>query len=1134
MKRIVIATATLLLPLLTFALIPLLWPTARAADDALDERQIYIVALEAAPLALYGGQLGDFAATSPEVLGRAKLNVASPGAIAYQTYLASEQDRFLAAAAGVTGRSLNPIYHYQITFNGLALELTPAEAERLAAQTDAAQIVLSAAAQPLSDAGPRFIGAPPVWDGGATGNPNEGEGMVVGIFDTGIDYGHPSFADVGPIDGHDHVNPRGQFYGYCLQTNPALCNDKLIGIYDFSGDGVTPTDWRVDHGTFVAHIAAGNYMTHTIAAPLGSEILNVSGTAPHANIISYDVCAANACYSHMILAAAEQAAIDQVDVMNYSIGHIPYSPWLNPITQSFLGLRAAGVFVAAAAGNDGPAPATINQGADAPWLLSVGMSTVDRSMATWVENMSGGDTTPPADMRGEAISPAYGPAPIVHARDYDGISPGGTGDGECRTPFPANTFSNVDGSGMPAIVVCENGGVGGVAKSDNVLAGDAGGIVLGRPSQLQYGGLFGYSLPGMRLQADDFAALGVWLASGSGHTATISGSSRSYDVENGDHVISDSSRGPNPSEPDVMRPDVMAPGFFVISALEPSIYGFGTGTSFSSPYAAGAALLIQHEHPDWSVAQIQSAIMSTAVYTAATKEDWLTPADPFDMGSGRVYVANAINAGLLFDESAANFQLADPSRNGDPASLNIASLTQNNCVRNCAWARTVTNALTTSGSWTAHIEAPAGITITVSPISFTLAPGASQTFTVSVDATNGMEGSWAYGRLIWTESSDNAPDQHLPLAVRPAGEDLPDSVNLDIRRNQGSATLQNLVTGDVSTFTLAVQGLTQSVQTEIVLAPDPTPNDPFDNYNDGTTTFFTVTVPAGSTAFIAEIIASESTDIDIYVGLDDGDGLPIAGELACSSTQTSWVEACRLAEPTAGTYWVLLQSFAGSGNIDDAVQIATVVLPAGDNGLLVPSGPASLTAGVPFSLGLQWDLTASPGELWYGRLLLGDGSEPDGVAAIWLNLVRYPDAVSKTANETNVGIGDTVSFTIAIEPNVRWRDLTYTVTDTLPLGLQFVNGTVTNGATTAGHTLTWQGNLPAGDGLGTLIQYQAEVTRDVCLFGVDTLLLTNNVWHEVDDPVSQLMLTGTTVTVDNLNSGCTMVFHRFLPVLRGR
>ena len=1125
MRRIWAVLGTIMLPLLVLAGALRLAPPGQALAVG---SQIYVVGLADLPLALYDGGLPGLPATGPEYLGQRRLALEAPAAGAYKGFLAAQQDRFLADGAQLLGRALAPERQYQVVFNGLALALSAAEAELLATLPGVAQISPAIAYRPLSDAAPRFVGAPAIWDGSATGGAgNLGEGQLLAVVDTGIDYAHEAFADIGPVDGHDHDNPRGQLYGYCQTTNPALCNDKLIGLYDFSGDGITPTDFRMDHGSFVAHIAAGNFVTYSYPLLNATEVMTLSGVAPHANLISYDACAGEACWSHMIVAALEQAALDQVDVLNYSIGGTPIDPWRSPVTQAFLGVRAAGIFVAAAAGNRGPAAATIEAGADALWLLTVGLATHDRSYANYVTGMSGGDSTPPAAIRGEGISAGYGPAPIVHARDYDGIPPSSSSDGQCRDPFPAGTFSNINGSGIPAIVMCEDGGVAGGVKSDNILAGGAGGIVVSRPSLLMYGGLFDYSLPGMRIQSDEAAALRGWLASGSGHTATISGSSLAYHMENGDHLISFSSRGPNPTAPSVIRPDVIAPGWIAVSAEEGGSYALGSGTSFASPVAAGAAALIGAERPDWTVAEIQSAIVATAIYTHATKEDWTTPADPFDAGAGRVYVADAINAGLLFDESASNFALADPARNGQPAQLNLASLAQANCVTSCQWVRTVRNALPVTGSWTVAIQAPAGISLTVTPASFSLAPGAQQTFTVTATIAGAPEGVWGFGRLLWHEAGGGAPATGLPLAVRPAGDNLPQRIALDVRRDQGEASYSDLILGDNPTLTVELLGPALAEQQLLGLGVDPTPSDPYDNLNDGTTTFFTVTVPAGSSGLVAELLSSQSPDIDLYVGLDGGDGLPEAGELLCSSSLSSWVELCRLAEPGAGTYWVLLQNFGGSGNLTDTVTVATAVIPVTGNGELLVNGPAATVGGVPFALDLRWDLTATAGEVRYGRLQLsGDNAD----ASIWLDLKRAADDVAETTVAA-AELGDTVPFTLTIQPNLRWQDLHYVLSDTLPFGLQLISGTISGGGQPWGNGLTWTGDLAAGSESGAMISYQALVTWNVCLYHQDEVALATDLWHRVDDGAPPSRQGNASLLVVNLDEACSQVTFQFLPAV---
>ncbi len=59
---------------------------------------------------------------------------------------------------------------------------------------------------PLTDQGPSWMNADDIWAGLGGMSGTYGEGVVVGIIDTGIDPTNPSFAAVGG-DGHIHTNP---------------------------------------------------------------------------------------------------------------------------------------------------------------------------------------------------------------------------------------------------------------------------------------------------------------------------------------------------------------------------------------------------------------------------------------------------------------------------------------------------------------------------------------------------------------------------------------------------------------------------------------------------------------------------------------------------------------------------------------------------------------------------------------------------------------------------------------------------------------------------------------------------------------------------------------------------------------
>jgi hypothetical protein len=374
--------------------------------------------------------------------------------------------------------------------------------------------------------------------------------------------------------------------------------------------------------------------------------------------------------------------------------------------------------------------------------------------------MSGGASAPPARIEGKSVTAGHGPAPIVYAGDY--------GDPLCGTPFPQCTWTNDE------IVICDRGVNPRVEKAENVAAGGAGGFVLANEEASGDSTVAdAYAIPGLNISHADGVTLKAWVATGSGHTATITGTQFDVDPANGDVMAAFSSRGANPSVPDVIKPDVTAPGVDILAAFNmtdptaPPEYNVISGTSMSSPHAAGAAALVRAAHPHWTPDEVRSALMTTGLTLGIRKHDASTPADPFDMGGGRIDLSRAALAGLILDETPDRYEEENPAFGGEPNRLNIPSMAEDFCVDRCSWERTLTNALTQATTWTAAVSAPDGMAIQVEPSSFTLAGGESLTISVTVDVTGLPAGAWQFARLHLVEEEGLAPDASLPIAVIP-------------------------------------------------------------------------------------------------------------------------------------------------------------------------------------------------------------------------------------------------------------------------------------------------------------------------------------------------------------------------------
>lgn len=116
----------------------------------------------------------------------------------------------------------------------------------------------------------------------------------------------------------------------------------------------------------------------------------------------------------------------------------------------------------------------------------------------------------------------------------------------------------------------------------------------------------------------------------------------------------------------MIAPSIAAPGVSIFAAYaddqsdafkenpDPSDYGFLSGTSMASPHVAGALTLLASIHPEWTPAEVQSALMLTADQDTF-KEDGVTPSDFFDMGAGYANVEAAAKTGLVMDETYVNY-----------------------------------------------------------------------------------------------------------------------------------------------------------------------------------------------------------------------------------------------------------------------------------------------------------------------------------------------------------------------------------------------------------------------------------------------------------------------------------------------
>lgn len=170
----------------------------------------YIVKFGETGVLHYAGDVPGMRATRPQANGLRKLDAKSPASIAYRDYLRQIRETRMVEISAAISRPIDADHDYDIMFHGV-VDLTAAEAQRLRSVPGVVSVEPGGTYELDTDAGPAWIGAPSVWNGSAVpgGYSVRGEGVVVGIIDSGSNADHPSFANnINPTCGFTEVSPK--------------------------------------------------------------------------------------------------------------------------------------------------------------------------------------------------------------------------------------------------------------------------------------------------------------------------------------------------------------------------------------------------------------------------------------------------------------------------------------------------------------------------------------------------------------------------------------------------------------------------------------------------------------------------------------------------------------------------------------------------------------------------------------------------------------------------------------------------------------------------------------------------------------------------------------------------------------
>lgn len=469
-----------------------------------------------------------------------------------------------------------------------------------------------------------WIGAPAVW-----ASVGKGEGVSIGVIDTGIDYTHADFGGSG--------NPADYAANDKSVIEPGTFpTAKVKGGYDFAGptyDANDPASVPAPdpdpldgngHGTHVSGTAAGIGVPGSVGA----------GVAPAADLYALKVFSDAGGSTDVVSLAIEWAMdpngdgdmSDHLDVINMSLGS-PFGDPADPSAISANNAAAVGIIVAASAGNEG----------DVPYIT--GSPAVASSAISTAANTPGGrlyskfDVTAPASVAGTYPS-LEGAGPVTFAAS-------GPISGNLVLANPVDGCAALTNAAAIAgqIAQIRRGTCAFLTKYLNAQAAGARAIVVyndgadpTRVDPIVMGGLdSSVTIPGLMISS----TVGNQLAATAGVAVTLSAAP---DASKDDEIATFSSRGPGHGGSN-FKPDLAAPGVAIVSA------GVGTGTgsanfqgtSMAAPHVAGAAALLRQAHPHLNQSAIKALLQNSTVDASAAGDT-----DLMRQGVGALRVDRAV------------------------------------------------------------------------------------------------------------------------------------------------------------------------------------------------------------------------------------------------------------------------------------------------------------------------------------------------------------------------------------------------------------------------------------------------------------------------------------------------------------
>ncbi len=547
--------------------------------------------------------------------------------------VAAEHARFRQAAAAA-GLNLSERHSYSALFNGFAVEVAAGDRKRLAQMQGVRAIypVYNIAGPSPEEAAGSAIelaaainltGAGAAQVRGITGN-----GVKVGIIDTGVDYDHPGFSGSG-TNG----------------TTP-FPSGRVVAGFDFVGDAYNAG------GTGAALIPVpdpnpddcNGHGTH-VAGIVGANGAGITGVAPGVTFGAYRVFGCTGSTSaDIMIAAMEMAFADGMDVVNQSIGAARQWPQY-PTAQAASRLSRQGVVMVASIGNNGPGGSTPDAlyAAGAPGVGDqvIGVASFDNGQRSFTVN---GTPYGYNSATGAPLAPTSGSLPMARsgtpASAADACNVGGV------SPFAAGQFAG-------QAVLIRRGTCTFFEKSNNARNAGAAAVVLYNNAagalNPTVAGTPAITIPVVAITAAQGATLNGLIAAGP-TALNWSDAIVSFPFGTGGLISGFSSFGLTADLK--FKPNIGAPGGAIFSTVPLEQGGGATisGTSMSSPHVAGGAALLLEAKPNLRPAQIMARMQNSANPANWSGNPGLGFLDhTFRQGAGMLDIIGALDANTTIE-----------------------------------------------------------------------------------------------------------------------------------------------------------------------------------------------------------------------------------------------------------------------------------------------------------------------------------------------------------------------------------------------------------------------------------------------------------------------------------------------------